>query len=246
MSKKFCRCNDPVFEGNSCFNCGDISLGRNKMTGERKFDIENNYRTHVFSSSVNRDNSSPNITSVNGILENEQFEATTKINYTNEDNSSDQCKTELPTVPIIQDVFIGPNLLKTRVQVHRNGSDTYPCDEDKIGSLRNLNMNEIIQPVSELTLNGSEIFLPPVKVAKHLEKVEIVNSQNEIDKIPQNGIKYTIGNKNVTELPTVPKVIETNDVLSQSLAKICEIRGFLKKVSSERKNYIDNILNSNK
>ena len=114
-------------------------------------------------------------------------------------------------------------------------------------SLKNLDLNELRQPVGKCALNGSQIFLPPVEVAERLENekvLEITNGRNEIDKM--DGMKSSGDNSGVTKLATVPNLHETNVGLTQSITKISEIRNFLKKVSSECKIFLENILNSNK
>ena len=44
-------------------------------------------------------------------------------------------------------------------------------------------------------------------------------------------------------LPPVPKLNETSDELGKCIVNVCQIREFIKKVSSERENYVENILN---
>ena len=112
-------------------------------------------------------------------------------------NYLDQGVTSNDGVQMKQDIFVGPK--------YRDSSETYPGKIEKNGNVENLDLNKLIQPVDRVSLNGSQIFLPPV-----------------------------------------PNLHETSDDLSQCIAKVCQIREFLKKVSSERKSYIDNILHSHK
>ena len=96
-------------------------------------------------------------------------------------NYLDQGVTSSDGVQMKQDIFVGPK--------YGDSSEAY----------------KLMQPVDRVSLNGSQIILPPV-----------------------------------------PNLHETSDDLGQCIAKVCQIREFLKKVSSERKRYIDSILRSHK
>ena len=45
-------------------------------------------------------------------------------------------------------------------------------------------------------------------------------------------------------LPPRPKLNETRDELGKCINNVCQIREFIKKVSMERENYVENILQS--
>ena len=86
---------------------------------------------------------------------------------------------------------------------YRDSREKYPGKIERYGNVENLDFNKLIQPANRVSLNGSQIFLPPV-----------------------------------------PNLNETSDELGQCIVNVCQIREFLKKVSCERKNYVDNILHS--
>ena len=83
-----------------------------------------------------------------------------------------------------------------------------------------------------------------VVIPGKMEKTE--NIENiDFNKLIQPAHRISLSGSKIF-LPPVPlsKLNETSDELGKCIVNVCQIREFIKKVSSERENYVDNILNS--
>ena len=94
-----------------------------------------------------------------------------------------------------QDSFVHPEYIESY--------ENYPEKIETKGKLGYMDFTKLIQPVPQISLNGSKIFLPPK-----------------------------------------PGLNDTSDELDACINNVCQIREFIKKVSSDRENYVENILQS--
>ena len=84
---------------------------------------------------------------------------------------------------------------------YRQNYDDFPGKIKAEGKLEKIDFNRLIQPAHKVSLNGSKIFLPPVK-----------------------------------------KLNEANTELDKCMTNVVQMRQFIKQVSGDRKQYVENIL----
>ena len=69
-----------------------------------------------------------------------------------------------------------------------------------------------------------------------LENIDFNQLIQPVHKVSLNGSKIY--------LPPIPKLNENSDQLGQCIERVCQIREFVRKVAGDRKNYVENILQS--
>ena len=96
-----------------------------------------------------------------------------------------------------QDMFIHP--------VYREGNENVPRKVEAEGELEKIDFNQLVQPAYKVSLNGSKIFLPPVKKANE--------TTNELGKCLENvsQIREFIRNVSADRKKYVNKILQSHE-----------------------------------